>query len=284
MRFPKSATLAMLSALLICSPVYADEEQFNDKGVGLIGVRELHPPEKEIEDPDVLGFIRVPGDIVQPKPGTPTEEGDKISAMLQKATNPTKLHDYAAALNIIETVRASHPEIPMLWSWRAIYLDLLGQYEESLNAWDERERLFPFEEPGLEREYYRADALFNTGKHELGRKMVDDALEKIKTGDTQIFSRKEMGAAAKNAFTFLKIKMQDERTAEEIEALWDAIPRDERDGLGNYYGFNLAELWYWYGSAFDRPQHIKKFIDTERRSENEQTIKVLQAALREEYR
>lgn len=297
MRITKFAlALLLLSNACLSSPIIniaeaartekSIEAPPDEDDVGFISVRESIPkdklpPEEQKEEvnPNALGLINVPGDVITPKniPAADTEEGAEIASGLSKANTPHKKHQFRDALEAVEKVRKKHPEIPMLWEWRAIYLDLAGDYEESVEAWEEREKMFPFEKVGLERNYYKAESLYRIGEKAEADALVAEAYKEIEEGKGNIFGQTNKNTML-SVFNFLLLK-NNRRTPQAIEALWLSIPTSERGSLGNFHGFNLSELWYWYGDAFGREDITKKFIDTERMNDNEDVIKVLKEAL-----
>lgn len=278
--------LPLALALLIVTTASAKEKSIedppNENEVGFIAIRqrlpEVEQPTTETEPPiGSFGIINVPGEMIKPKPPSTTEEGDHLSSLLATADKFHKTHQFSQALEIIEKARKEHPDIPLLWEWKAIYLNLAGEHEQSLSAWLDRESLFPFEEIGLESNYYKSDSLYHLGEKAKADKLVEEAYETIEKGQGKAFGQTDKKMLS-TVFDFLLLK-NNERTDAAIGKLWESIPKNERESLGNFHGFNLSELWYWYGDAFGRKDIIKKFTDTERLNDNEYVIKILKEAL-----
>ncbi len=280
----KNAITVILAIILISTSTTQANESEND--VGFITIKDIKTEQQQEdpkENPAQLGFFNVPGEILpeKVKEAIPTEESGKAEGLLAEISAAQRKHDYVTAYQGMLDLRHKYPEIPLFWKWSAIYADMARDTETSLSLWDEYFATFPFEPSGIEELYYKADALIQLKRNDEADAIIIKAMDIIKTSPTKIraFSVKADANVLENAFSFLALKNNPSAIdANQIDKLWKRISKPYRNSLQNYYGFDLSEVWFWYGKEFGNAEALQKYINAEKENPDAKTVSKVQEA------
>ena len=219
---------------------------------------------------------------VKPKKIT-TQEEIKILEKLDKIISYQNKKKYEEALEEMKTLAREYPENGVFYKWVAIYENSLRNYEESSSVIEQLRMMFPLSSNAVDNDfmirYYEIDNARNTNKKEVARKLIDQLKtdNQVKNSNKIIYDIKEKDLTnflCQYQNFLLNNKNYKDVDRKELTNLWKQIPKRHQRTLDDFYGYNIDDLTYIYGRAFNRKDLLKEYVEHEK--ENKDTIVIQQ--------
>ena len=213
---------------------------------------------------------------VKPKKIT-TQEEIKILEKLDKIISYQNKKKYKEALEEMKTLVSEYPENGVFYKWVAIYENSLRNYEESSSVIEQLRMMFPLSSNAVDKDfmirYYEIDNARNTNKKEVAQKLIDQlkADNKVKNSDKIIYDIKEKDLTnflCQYQTFLLNNKNYKDVDRKELTNLWKQIPKRHQRTLDDFYGYNIDDLTYIYGRAFNRKDLLKEYVEHEKENKN----------------
>lgn len=268
-----------------------DSIQTEKKDVGNIHIKsepreeeKTHRTEKSYLDLKRLGGVgnikiaSEPNLEIKPKKIT-TQEAIEINKELNSIVNLQNEKNFSEAKERMDKLVDLYPENGVFYKWSAIYDNMLRNYENSSSTIEVLKTMFPLSSGVVENDfmlrYYEIDNARNTNTKEVTQKLIEELKEdnKKRNSDKYIFDIKEKNLTQLlcQYQTFL-LNNPDYKDVDrkELSDLWEKIPKNKQKTLDDFYGYNLDDLTYIYGMAFNRKDLLKEYVEHEK--ENKDTI------------
>lgn len=219
---------------------------------------------------------------VKPKKIT-TQEEIKILEKLDKIISYQNKKKYEEALEEMKTLAREYPENGVFYKWVAIYENSLRNYEESSSVIEQLRMMFPLSSNTVDNDfmirYYEIDNARNTNKKEVAQKLIDQLKtdNQVKNSNKIIYDIKEKDLTnflCQYQNFLLNNKNYKDVDRKELTNLWKQIPKRHQRTLDDFYGYNIDDLTYIYGRAFNRKDLLKEYVEHEK--ENKDTIIIQQ--------
>ena len=292
----------MLLSALICvfsaNVSFADERPNEDIG----GFHIRQNPEIKVEKDPIKASIdeikskeeefhknRI-GDLSVIKENEPVRIGRKkrpkdtseMSAIKETLTNVVELANakqYNMAIWNLKLLTSQHPEFTTLQKWIGVYQNLNGEYIESESTFEALKLGFPLSDSIIQKDnmirYYELDNMchnmYMTKEAKLAKvKEFEDYIEKLETGHVlEGIPESEILDMLCEYQRFL-INYESEKFIdhEKLDALWNFVPKEKKNHLDDFYGYNIDELTFIYAKHYNRKDLLKTYVTREKTSTN----------------
>ena len=229
---------------------------------------------------------------VKPKKIT-TEEEIKIIDELNKIINCQNKKEYEEALEKMQSLVAQYPENGVFYKWVAIYQNALRDYNESASTIEQLRMMFPLSSNVIEKDfmirYYEIDNARNTNTKIITQNMINRLKEdnENKNSDKFIYDIKEKDLTdflCQYQTFLLNNKNYKDVDRKELVDLWEKIPKKHQKSLDDFYGYNIDDLTYIYGRAFNRKDLLKEYVEHEKENKDKIIIQQVKDAKKILYR
>lgn len=228
-----------------------------------------------------VGNIKIapePNLEIKPKKVT-TQEAMAITSELNSIVDLQNKKRFEQAKEKMEKLAEVYPENGVFYKWIAIYENMLRDYNNSSLTIEQLKMMFPLSSGTVENDfmirYYEIDNARNTNTKAITQHMIEELKKdnETKNSSKMIFDikEKELTDILCQYQTFL-LNNPDYKDTDrnELSSLWKRIPKNKQKQLDDFYGYNLDDLTYIYGMAFNRKDLLKEYVEHEK--ENKDTI------------
>ena len=228
-----------------------------------------------------VGNIKIasePNLQIKPKKIT-TQEAMAINKELNSIVSLQNSKNFSEAKERMTKLVEMYPENGVFYKWTAIYQNMLRDYNNSSSTIEQLRMMFPLSSGTVEKDfmlrYYEIDNTRNTNTKAITQQMIAELLkDNAKRNSNKYISdikEKDLTKILCQYQTFL-LNNPDYKDVdkEELSSLWKKIPKNKQKTLDDFYGYNLDDLTYIYGMAFNRKDLLKEYVEHEK--ENKDTI------------
>lgn len=292
----KMAGIALSFAMMLPSQAFAGQQGDTIGGIHINNTPSIQAASENddkrthaMESTDTnIGMLRVsPDKIIEgrsqgtiERPKIPTEEAQKLIDELSTISNLKDKGQYSQALQKMSTLYKERQDISTFHKWEAVFQNLNGEYDESNLTLEKMFLTFPMDEELKSDDlvgYYTIDNYRNLGEKE----KAEQALEKFKES-----SKDETTKPRNNTLYLFQDFLLDYETngqtvnKEKLDKTWESIPKAFQRHLNDFYGFDLDELSYIYGTYYNRKDILKSYVERKKTFEDKDTVRKVQEAKR----
>lgn len=229
---------------------------------------------------------------IKPKKIT-TKEEKEIIEELNVIISCQNKKNYKEALERMKVLANKYPENGVFYKWVAIYENALRNYEESSSVIEQLRMMFPLSQKVIDNDfmirYYEIDNARNSNSKEVTQKMINQLRtdNEAKKSDKFIYDIKEKDLTnflCQYQTFLLNNKNYKDVNRKELISLWKQIPKNHQKSLDDFYGYNIDDLTYIYGRAFNRKDLLKTYVEHEKENEDKIIIQQIKDAKKILYR
>ena len=265
----------------------------NKNNIGEMHIKEITDSSKTsipIENDTNVGLIKINENENKPKnePIKPlTKNSENIKEKLEIIVSNQNNKEYEIALDKISDLINQYPEYVSLRKWKAIYQNRLFEYEESNNTLDNITNIYPLSIQKIQNDKmilaYKIDNDIHIGNYNMVESELNTLNILINNTDNnktiEDIKEKELYSIIYYYDMFLYHYYKNEDVnKEELDTLWNKIPKKNQKNLDIFYGFNLDDLEYIYGKFYNRKDLLKQYVQQENTSQNKNIIEKVKDA------
>ena len=206
----------------------------------------------------------------------------EMSAIKETLTNVVELANakqYNMAIWNLKLLASQHPEFTTLQKWIGVYQNLNGEYIESESTFETLKLGFPLSNNIIQKDnmirYYELDNMrhnmYMTKEAKLAKvKEFEDYIDQLENGHVlEGIPESEILDMLCEYQRFL-INYESEKFIdhEKLDALWNFVPKEKKDHLDDFYGYNIDELTFIYAKHYNRKDLLKTYVTREKTSTN----------------
>ena len=186
---------------------------------------------------------------------------------------------YNMAIWNLKLLASQHPEFTTLQKWIGVYQNLNGEYIESESTFETLKLGFPLSNNIIQKDnmirYYELDNMrhnmYMTKEAKLAKvKEFEDYIDQLENGHVlEGIPESEILDMLCEYQRFL-INYESEKFIdhEKLDALWNFVPKEKKDHLDDFYGYNIDELTFIYAKHYNRKDLLKTYVAREKTSTN----------------
>lgn len=290
----------LASSVMFSSPVYAADTQ--STSVGGIKVRAIpknegkdtHVPKtkEEYVDLNSVGNLPLIGSNSPKKISTKQrwvtkEQAQDISATLGRVVKAHTEKNYGLAKEEMQKLLKKYPENGLFYKWVAIYQNLNKEYLASEETIERLRMMFPLDSEAVRKDpmirYYEIDNARRSGAEDAAKAYIAD----LRKDSVSVIKDERIGDLTTRriteilcAYQELLINNKDYHNVDKqaLGKLWGKIPKSEQYQLDNFYGYNIDNLAYIYGVAFNRKDILSHYVENEKLSDDAEVVAQLKHA------
>ena len=224
-----------------------------------------------------------------------------IIEKLDKIRDLQNKNNYQECLNEITKLYVEYPEYALFLKWKAFYENKTFNYEESNKSFEKLYLSFPFDKyinnQHLEINIYQIDNYRNLNDVKNFNETIEKTLNILNNNNNILINNNNINNQSydyllKNNHDIYKFMINYEKFMMDYEnnnnfvdekvlnQLWSNLSKKEQKNLSNYYGFDISDLEYIYGSYYRRKDVLKNYVKEKENAVDKKTIEKVQLAKR----